>query len=205
MRASNILEVSEHTQLVRDYMIEVMKVKRPERDYVRVVVAGAFCEQPPLALIRALEGSGCYIVDDDWVLGARFHLKDIATSGDPMEALVQAYMKDTVSTASRYEVGEKKGQYLIDLVRSRKADGVVFAAASFCDPALLDRPMAQASLDAAKIPNTGFKYAENTGQIQIIKEETGTFADSIKLWSGQLVKQSNKMSLKKKVWSCKKT
>ena len=31
--------------------------------------------------------------------------------------------------------------------------------------------------------NTAFKYAENTGQMAPIREQAGTFADSIKLWS----------------------
>jgi benzoyl-CoA reductase subunit C len=68
------------------------------------------------------------------------------------------------------------------MVRCRDAEGVVFAAPSFCDPALLERPMLQNVLTEESIPYTAFKYAENTGQIQVIKEQTGTFADSIKLW-----------------------
>jgi benzoyl-CoA reductase subunit C len=33
------------------------------------------------------------------------------------------------------------------------------------------------------IPSTAFKFAENTGQMAPIREQAGTFADSIKLWS----------------------
>ena len=40
------------------------------------------------------------------------------------------------------------------------------------------------AMDAAGIPWTAFKYAENNGQFQVIREQAGTFADSIKLWSG---------------------
>ena len=39
------------------------------------------------------------------------------------------------------------------------------------------------ALDRAGIPWTAFKYAENLGQFQVIREQAGTFADSIKLWS----------------------
>lgn len=182
MRATNVLEVTEHTQMVRNYMKAVVNTDRPFRDYIRVVISGAFCEQPPLILVKALESSGCYIVDDDWVLGARYHLKPLSTEGDAMDSLVNGYMEHTVSSSPRYEPGDNKGKYLIDLVQKHKAQGVVFAAPSFCDPALLERPMLQAILSEAGIPHTGFKYAENTGQVQVIKEETGTFADSIKLW-----------------------
>lgn len=182
MRASNVLEVSEHTQMLYDYMKGVVKLKRPKRDYIRVIVTGAFCEQPPLTLIRALENSGCYIVDDDWVLGARYHLRDIEVSKNPLQALVESYFSHTVATASRYEENGTKGDFLVQQVKHRKAEGVIFSAPSFCDPALLERPMLQTTLSKHHIPYTTFKYAENTGQIQVIKEQTGTFSDSIRLW-----------------------
>jgi benzoyl-CoA reductase subunit C len=67
-------------------------------------------------------------------------------------------------------------------VKTSGAQGVIFAAPSFCDPALLDQPMLQAALDQQKIPWTAFKYAENLGQFQVIREQAGTFSDSIRLW-----------------------
>ena len=69
--------------------------------------------------------------------------------------------------------------------RRSNAEGVIFACPSFCDPALLDRPMLQHVLAEAGIPYIAFKYVENSGQMQPIREQAGTFADSIKLWSGQ--------------------
>jgi len=64
------------------------------------------------------------------------------------------------------------------------ADGIIFAAPSFCDPALLDRPMLRAGAEAAGIPCIAFQYAENTGQFQQYRDQAGTFSDSIKLWGG---------------------
>ena len=182
--SSNILEVTEHTQMLRDYKKDVLRTAdsvRPQ-DNVRVVVTGAFCEQPPLMMIKSLELSGCYIVDDDWVLGARYITGDIKAAGDPLLALSDSYMYQAVSTASRYEGDQEKGRFLIDQVKRRRAEGVIFCAPSFCDPALLERPMLHEALKAAKIPYTSMKYAENTGQFQVVKEQSGTFADSIKLW-----------------------
>ena len=59
----------------------------------------------------------------------------------------------------------------------------MLAAPSFCDPALLEQPILQDSLDKEKLPWTAFKYSESLGQFQVIREQAGTFADSIKLWS----------------------
>ena len=39
------------------------------------------------------------------------------------------------------------------------------------------------AVETTRVPWTAFKYSENTGQFQVIREQAGTFADSIKLWS----------------------
>jgi benzoyl-CoA reductase subunit C len=72
---------------------------------------------------------------------------------------------------------------MVQTVKAAAAEGVLFCAPSFCDPALLDQPMATRALDSAGVPWTAFKYSENSGQFQVIREQAGTFADSIKLWS----------------------
>jgi len=182
LRASNVMEVSEHTALVRGYLTAAEQLDRRPMDNIRVVVSGVFCEQPSLGLIRALEQSGCYIVDDDWVLVTRYVTEDVESGTDPIGAIADGYVKHGVATSSRYIADEVKGQYLVERVRALDADGVIFASPSFCDPALLERPMLQAALKRAGIPHSSFKYAENSGQFHAIKEQTGTFSDSIKLW-----------------------
>src|SRR5918994_1314609 len=64
----------------------VARQARP-RDRLRVVVEGAFCEQPPLGLIEILEEAGCYVVEDDLLLGWRWFTCDVAGDGDPFERL----------------------------------------------------------------------------------------------------------------------
>lgn len=183
VRAGYQLPVEEHSALVREYL-EAAKVSgRAALDQSRVVLIGSFCEQPPLGLLKTLERAGCYIVDDDLVLGARFLTADVAETGDPWEALARAYLAHGSPTSSRYLAGEKKGEYLIQLCKKRAAEGVVFCAPSFCDPALLEQPMLQAALEAANVQHTSFRYSENTAQFQSIHEQAGTFSDSIRLWN----------------------
>jgi len=184
LRAGNVLPPEEHTQLVRDYLAAAETEGRPKRDNARVVVTGSFCEQPPLGLIKSIEMAGCYIVDDDLMLIQRWLLDDVPTEGNLLENLSKAFLHRSASTASKYdERREDKGKFLLESVKRNSAEGVIFAAASFCDPALLERPMLQEVLARHKIPYTAFKFAENTGQMAPIREQAGTFADSIKLWS----------------------
>ncbi|MCD6681522.1 MAG: benzoyl-CoA reductase subunit C [Burkholderiaceae bacterium] len=184
LRAGMVLPPEEHTQLVRDYLAATEAVARPKRDNARIVINGSFCEQPPLNLIKSIEMAGCYIVDDDFMLVTRWLLDDVPTVGKPLEELSKAFLHRSASTAAKYDAKrEDKGQFLLKQVKKGSAEGVVFAAPSFCDPALLERPMLQDVLAKQKIPYTAFKYAENTGQMAPIREQAGTFADSIKLWS----------------------
>jgi len=184
LRAGNVLPPEAHTELVRDYLVAAEAEKRPKRDNARVIVTGSFCEQPPLGLIKSIEMAGCYIVDDDFSLVQRWLLDDVPADGNPLENLSRAFLHRSVSTASKYdERREDKGRFLLESVKRNAAEGVIFAAASFCDPALLERPMLQEVLAKHKIPYTAFKFAENTGQMAPIREQAGTFADSIKLWS----------------------
>ncbi len=183
LRAGYQLPVDAHVALLDEYLAAARAADRPERDQARVLLVGAFCEQPPLGLIRTLERAGCYIVDDDLLLGAHFIRGALPTDGDPFRALVDAWVHRAEPTPSRYVPGEKKGQWLVERCRARGAEGVVFCAPSFCDPALLEQPMLQVALDDAGIAYTTFKYSESSAQFHAIHEQSGTFADSIKLWS----------------------
>ena len=185
VRAGLVLPVELHSEMLRDYLAAARTEQRPKRDNCRVVVTGVFCEQPPLNLIKSLELAGCYVVDDDLLLVTRWLTSDVSLEGEPLRNLALAFLHQSESTAAKYEPDLKeKGQHLVRAVERSGAEGVIFASPSFCDPALLDRPMLQHVLKDAGIPYIAFKYAENSGQMQPIREQAGTFADSIKLWSG---------------------
>ena len=184
MRAGMVLPVEEHTDLLKSYLAAAEAENRPLRDNCRIVLIGTFCEQPPLNLLKSLEMAGCYIVDDDCMLVTRWLQQAVPTNGDPLDNLTKAFLHHSAETAAKYEVDlAVKGKYMLESIQKRQADGVIFAAPSFCDPALLDQPMMVDRLKERGIPYITMQYAENSGQMQPIREQAGTFADSIKLWS----------------------
>ncbi len=184
LRLGNVIPPEQHTTLLRQYLrLAPLEAERHERDQSRIVLVGMFCEQPPPGLLVTLERAGCWIVDDDLLLGLRWIMGDVSLEGDPLQALVEAFLTQSAETAARYLPEGEHGRSLVDSVRHNHADGVVFCAPSFCDPALLEQPMLTARLDREGIPHTQFKYSEDTGQFGVIREQVGTFSDSIRLWS----------------------
>jgi benzoyl-CoA reductase subunit C len=186
IRAGMVIAPEAHTAMLKAYRQGVLAddSRRP-MDQARVLITGSFCEQPPLGLIKTLERSGCYIVEDDFVQVHRWLRSDVSTDGDPFANLVTAFLEDGVASPIRYIDEDVKGRELLERVKTSRAEGVLFCAPSFCDPALLDQPMCVKAVEDAGVPWTSFKYSENSGQFQVIREQAGTFADSIKLWSGE--------------------
>ena len=186
LRAGLVLPVEEHSRILEQYLAACAARDARPLDNARIALRGAFCEQPPLALIQTLERAGCYVVEDDFLPMLRWPETDVPETGDPLQALVDSWLDAPCEAASRYVKDvDQKGCTLVESTRRSKAEGVIFATPSFCDPALLDRPMMQSALQKAGIAFTSFKYAENTGQMQPIREQAGTFADSIKLWGAE--------------------
>jgi len=184
LRVGNLLPPEVHTELLRKYLqLAPLETDRVDRDQSRVILVGMFCEQPPIGLLLALERAGCWVVDDDLFLGMRWIAGEISCTGDPMQALVEAFLTKSAETAARYLPDGQHGLALVDSVRRNRAEGVIFCAPSFCDPALLEQPMLVTRLDREGIPHTQFKYSEDTGQFAVIREQAGTFSDSIRLWS----------------------
>ncbi|MCB9365465.1 MAG: 2-hydroxyacyl-CoA dehydratase [Flavobacteriales bacterium] len=186
VRAGTVIPVEEHNAILEQICTHIKEDIGVPQDKIKVVVSGAFCEQPALGLIRAIEEAGCYVVDDDYMLGSRMILGDIdATTDNPLESIALSYINQSQYSSSIYDVHDPKENRLAKIVKDRGADGVIFASASFCDPSLLDAPIFQNAFDRMGIRYIAFQFSENINQYKVIKEQVGTFSDSIKLWEDE--------------------
>ena len=155
--------------------------RRPARprDRLRVVVEGAFCEQPPLGLLEVLEEAGCYVVEDDLLLGWRWFTSDVPTDGDPFEQLALAYVDRAVPSSTRHESRQHRAIGLIEKVRRARADAVVFMPAKFCEPALFDYVLMKQGLDRAGIPHMIVEFEEKMWTFERTRNEIETFVESM--------------------------
>ena len=187
VRAGLVIPVEEHNEILEAVSDFIREETGEPMDKIKILVSGSFCEQPPVGLIKTIENAGCYIVEDDFMIGSRWIQGDVdAGTDDPLNALVEAYLTKSTFSSSVYDIDNPKEARLIELARKRNVDGIIFAAPSFCDPALLDIPILEKACYEINLRYISFQYAENTGQFKNIKEQVGAFADSIKLWDEEV-------------------
>jgi benzoyl-CoA reductase subunit C len=155
-----------------------LRSARP-RDRLRVVLEGAFCEQPPLGLLEVLEEAGCYVVEDDLLLGWRWFASDVNGGGDPFERLGRAYVDRAVPSSTRHEGRAHRADGLLEKVRRARAGAVVFMPAKFCEPALFDYVLMKQGLDRAGIPHLLVEFEEKMWTFERTRNEIETFVESM--------------------------
>jgi len=178
-RVGNFLPVEDHTELLLQAIADLPLRVGKQRDSIRIVVEGSFCEQPPLDLIKILEDAGCYIVDDDFILGPRWFLEDLPVNGDPLRALAESYSDRAVYSSVRHDFRKPRHKELIEKVRRREADAVVMLIAKFCEPALFDYVLFKQELEKEGIPHLLMEFEEKMFTFERLRTEIETFVESL--------------------------
>lgn len=179
VRAGNFLPVDQHTAKLRQTAHDLPMRSGKERDSIRVVIEGSFCEQPPLDLIKILEEAGCYIVDDDFVLGPRWFSAGVPMNSDPLRALARSYINRSVYSSVRHDSRKPRHKGLIKKVKNRRADAVILLIAKFCEPAYFDYVLFKQELEKEGIPHLLMEFEEKMFTFERLRTEVETFVESL--------------------------
>jgi benzoyl-CoA reductase subunit C len=178
-RAATIAPPEESLAWLDTLLAELpLRAARP-RDRLRVVVEGAFCEQPPLGLLEVLEDAGCYVVEDDLLLGWRWFTADVNGDGDAFTRLGRAYVDRAVPSSTRHDSRVHRADGLIEKVRRSRAGAVIFMPAKFCEPALFDYVLMKQGLDRAGVPHLLVEFEEKMWTFERTRNEIETFVESM--------------------------
>ena len=183
VRAGGMMPREQHLPLLEQALATWRAAGGRPQDRVRVIVEGSFCEQPSLELLQTIEESGCYVVNDDYLLGLRWHTAPLPLDGDPLEALARHILQRCVPSAVHHPGPQGRGAALLAKARAARAEGVVFCIAKFCEPALYDFALLKRALEAESIPYLSFEFEEKMSTFESIRTQLETFVESILLFS----------------------
>ena len=152
VRASMIMDRDRMVELLLDTQAE-LQVKaanlKKNKPLKRLVLAGGICNHPDI--YPMIEKSGGAIVWDDFCTGARYFSEIIHEGAAPLSRIAARLIHRVVCPAKHMDL-EGRARHILDLVKEKNAQGVIFLLLKFCDPHAFDYPYIKQSLDDAGIP-----------------------------------------------------
>jgi benzoyl-CoA reductase subunit C len=183
LRIGTLLPVEDHTRILEEILPQIADRHRTPRDFVRVMLEGSFCEQPPLELLQVIEEAGCYIVNDDLLMHTRWFHEEVPPNGDPLLSLARSYIgRSRYSSVRHYGSTPRTGQF-VEKIRDGNVNGVIFCAPKFCEPALLDYVLLKTELEKQGIAYLTFEYEEKMSVFESIRMQVETFVESVMFFS----------------------
>lgn len=168
----------EHNELLRAVLPQIDAVPARRQDRIRIVFEGAFCEQPPLDLVRTI-GRSCYIVDDDFLIGMRWLLEDVPTGEDPLRDLAFAYLERSSYSPVQHDLRKPKERMLLERIERAEAKAAVITAAKMCEPGLEEQVAYTHALDRAGIPYFVSEFEENMVSYDQLAIQLETFVENL--------------------------
>lgn len=180
VRYGHLVPPDDHLRVLTRALAAASQREGRPKDRMRAILVGSFCEQPPLDLIGAIEDAGCYLVDDDFLIGRRWFTGDVdGHASDPYLALATAYAERSVPTPVKHDLRVSKSEALVERARRHRADAVIILCAKFCEPALFEYPLYRRALQDAGIPHIFLEFEEKMWMFDRIRTEIETFVESL--------------------------
>jgi len=121
------------------------------KDYrARLMVAGGILDDPEYMDI--IEDQGGLVVTDSLCFGTRYMWVEISEEGDPYEAIARYQIQRRPTCPRSYGDQPRRRQFLMDMIRDFKVDGVIGERLLFCDPWVVEHYMNDQDLKEAGVP-----------------------------------------------------
>jgi benzoyl-CoA reductase subunit C len=149
--SSMLMPKEEHSELLADLVDKAEAAAQVTNGKVRLVLLN-LCDQPRKELLSLLDQLGAVIVDDNLYAGSRYFTTLVDDTLNPIEALAERYIRD-VPCPTKSNINHDWADYLINMVRTAGAEGLVIILSRFCEPLGFDYPYLKKRLTEAGIRN----------------------------------------------------
>ncbi|MGP8072188.1 MAG: 2-hydroxyacyl-CoA dehydratase subunit D [Thermoplasmata archaeon] len=177
LRLGGLLPREVHIPLLRRALTEIEAREGKNKDAIRVIVIGPFCEQPTLELLQLVEDVGCYVVGEELQMLHRWCPR-IEPGADPLESLATSYVRTPLDIGVR-ATPTTKAAAVLERVDAARAQGVLFLTAKFCEPALEDVVLYRRALDGRNLPYLHMEFEEKSTTYEQARLQLETFVESI--------------------------
>ncbi|HEY77841.1 MAG TPA: 2-hydroxyacyl-CoA dehydratase [Dehalococcoidia bacterium] len=112
---------------------ELKKLEPPRRAGPKIMLVGSTMADGDYKVVDILEDIGANIVIEEFSEGVRHYQQKVGSSGDPIRALADRYLRRRVPPAIFHGAVRDRFRYLLELVKEFKVDGVVWYSLLYRD------------------------------------------------------------------------
>ena len=152
MDAAQVMPREQFNPLLTDLLATLESAQPPARRRgPGLFLTGAVLDDP--LVVEIIEELGARVVGDDLCSGSR-HFHDLVDDQgpSPIAALADYFLRRSPCPAKLHPQHDP-GPYLLEQVRTARADGVVFVLEKYCDPHAFERALTLPALDGARVPH----------------------------------------------------
>lgn len=157
----------EFNLLLKKLFAEIEATNRAIPERLRLMISGSVLNSS--AFIQGIEDLGVTVVADDVCTGSRYWWEAVEVGADPMAALAKRYLNMSCP-CPRMNPPADRVQWIQDLVKEFRADGLIALTMRNCAPYIHDLPLWKGKLEESGTPvlDLDIEYGSGlTGQIRI--------------------------------------
>lgn len=175
-KSAYLMEKENHTSLVKELMEELKKMPKEENKKIKVITSGILADSKNL--LEIFEENNLQIVGDDIAHESRQYRVDIKNHGSALDALALKFSEmDNCSVL--YDADKKRADYIVNMVKSKNAAGVLMIMTKFCDPEEFDYAIIKKACEKAKIPCIPIEVDRQMVNYEQAKTIVQTFVENI--------------------------
>jgi benzoyl-CoA reductase subunit C len=179
MVAGTAMPKQKYNQLLRELLDEISQ-REGNADYrARLMILGGILDDP--GYIKVIEEQGGLVVTDMLCFGTKIMWKDVAEgTGDPLAALARYYIAERPSCARMFGDYPRRVDFVRDMVREFKVDGIIGERLIFCDLWALEHYMLAKEFKTEGVPYLVLDREYLLGGIGQLRTRVQAFLETIR-------------------------
>jgi bcr-type benzoyl-CoA reductase subunit C len=178
IKSGFFMKKEEHTDLVKNLIAELNKKPVEECTGSKVVLTGISLDSKDI--LDILEENNMTVVGDDLAQETRQFRTLVPDGNDALERLARQW-SNIEGCSLAYDPDKKRGSMIVDEVKNKDADGVVFCMMKFCDPEEYDYPVVKSDIEASNIPTLYIEIDQQTSNNEQVRTRVQAFTEMLSL------------------------
>lgn len=178
IRSGFYMDKKVHTETVESIIASLVSMPKEVSTHKKVLLSGILADSKEL--LAVLHKNGLQVVADDLAQESRQFRQDVPSGEDAIDRLAK-YWSAFEGCSLAYDPEKKRADMILEDVKKKNADGVIFCMMKFCDPEEYDYPIMKGAVDGAGIPNLFIEIDQQTGVDEQIGTRIQTFAEILEL------------------------